>query len=87
MYSMSMETNREFGVTILQSSGDCSVSDNCLPDQWQPDSIIKFSAIDVAFSFVTLWLAKQLLCKPFTTSAAVCLIYGATLNLTNLTEG
>ena len=63
------------------------LSDNCLPAQWQASSIITFTAIDVTFAFIAQWLAKQLLCKPFTTSATVFLIYGATLNLTNLTGG
>lgn len=59
------------------------VSDNGLPAQWRARSIITLMDIIVAFSFVALWLAKQLFC---TTSATVCLIDGATLNLTDLTE-
>lgn len=42
-----------------------------LPAQWQAGSI---NLLLLANAFVALWLAKQLLYKPFITSAATCLI-------------
>lgn len=86
MYGMSLEINGKFGVTILLSSGDCA----CLITVCHLNGRLVQSLHSLQlmshFTLAALRLAKQPICKPFTTSAAVRLIHEATLNL-KLTEG